>query len=508
MLIYVTGHICFLEAIACINTNEVNFMFKKTTKGNNPFSLYSYVKANIFSGVIAFVIGEFLFDRLTENLYTPLGVMLYFLLFGCILFVTLMVLLSKKLSAKEFNLKLRALWKPFLVVLFIFLLTTTVFEFLYELGKEEIPEPTSLIFLIDDSGSMKGNEADRVKALNDVMKNSNLPFAVYSFADNAKLLRNMEVYQTDITEENLNFASNGGTNIIPSINRVLEDLDNGVINNTGQRPKILLVSDGASSLLGLRSTAKKCKSRMVSISSIGMQGSSESPLKRIAASTGGVYVSCNDVTMLGDDLTQAIASDESRNLLSKRIIFKNDGIYAILRILFLSLMGVLWSFLKMMMLSETKELCRKMFVCSLVFCIIGTCIIEVGFANEISATLLRLIFVVMWAITIGTLPLKNNVADFNSDGIPDPAVTPDGMIKLNNVTQTTHGVEELKQIGGDALFKKDENSGNDSNLFLKNDGLFGNNCVQNQRGNGIFNNTQNGNKLFGNENNGEDGGIF
>ena len=483
-------------------------MAKQTVKGNNPFCIFSYVPISFFSGVIAFVFGEFLFDRLTENLYTPLGVMLYFLLFGCILFVTLMVLLSKKLSAKEFNLKLHALWKSFLVVLFAFLLITTVFEFLYELGKEEIPEPTSLVFLIDDSGSMKGNEADRVKALNEVMKNSNLPFAVYSFADDAKLLRNMEVYQTDITEENLNFASFGGTNIIPSINYVLEDLDNGVINNAGHSPKILLVSDGGSSLLGLRSTAKKCKSRMVSISSIGMQGSSEAPLKRIAASTGGVYVSCNDVTLLGDDLIKAIASDESRNLLSKRIIFKNDWIYAILRILFLSLMGVLWSFLKMMMLSESKELCRKMFVCSLIFCIIGTCIIEVGFANEIPAILLRLIFVVMWAITIGTLPPKNNVSDLNGDGILDPAVTPDGIIKLNNVTQTTSDVEELKQIGGEALVKKDENCGNDSNLFSESNGLFSNNSVKNQSGNGIFNNTRNGNNLFKNENNDEDGGFF
>lgn len=483
-------------------------MVKRTNIRNKPFFLSSYLQASIFSGVIAFIIGELLFERLTENLYTPLGIMLYFLLFWCILSVTLMVLLMKKLSAKDFNLKLRTSGKFYLIVLLIFLLTTIAFEFFYELGKEEIPEPTSLIFLIDDSGSMRGNEADRVKALNDVMQNSNLPFAVYSFADNAKLLRNMDVYQTDIIEENLNFASYGGTNIIPSINHVLEDLDNGVIKNAGQSPKILLVSDGGSSLLGLRSTAKKCMSRMVSISSIGMQGSSEATLKRIAAATGGVYVSCNDVTMLGDDLTKAIASDESRNLLSKRIIFKNDGLYAVLRILFLSLMGVLWSFLKMMMLSESNELCRKMFVSSLIFCIIGTCIIEVGFASEISATLLRLIFVVMWAITIGTLPQKNNAADFNGGGIPDPAVTPDGMIKLNNVTQTTPGVEELKQIGGEALFKKDENSGNDSNLFSKNNGLFGDNGVENQSVNGIFNNTKHGNSLFGNKNNGGDGGIF
>jgi len=483
-------------------------MLKKIIKGNNPLSLFSYVKASIFSGVIAFVICEILFDRLTKNLYTPIGVMLYFLLFGSILFVTLVVLLSKKLSAKEFNLKLRAVWKPFLVVLFIFLLTTTVFEFLYELGKEEIPEPTSLIFLIDDSGSMKGNEADRVKALNDVMKNSDLPFSVYSFADDAKQLWNMSRYQSNITEEELGFLSSGGTNIIPSIKHVLKDLENGVMKNAGQSPKILLVSDGGSSLMGLHSLTKRCKNQMVSVSSIGMQGSSETTLKRIAQATGGVYVPCTDIAMLGADLTKAIDSDTDRNLLSNRIVFKNDGLYAFLRLLFLSIMGILWSFLKMMLISETKDYGRKMFVCSLLLCVLGSFLIEFGTANEISATILRLVFVVMWATTIGTLPSKKNVEEVNGGDTSYPTVIPDGMIKLNNVTQTTPGADELKQIGGEALFDKNETTGNDSTLFTKNNGLFGNNDAQNQSRNGLFNNNQNGNNIFGNKNNGENNGIF
>jgi len=79
---------------------------------------------------------------------------------------------------------------------------------------------------------------------------------------------------------------------------------------------------------------------------------------------------------------------------------------------------------------------------------------------------------------------------------------------LNNVTQTTPGADELKQIGGEALFDKNETTGNDSTLFTKNNGLFGNNDAQNQSRNGLFNNNQNGNNIFGNKNNGENNGIF
>ena len=120
-------------------------MARKTGKGNKSFFVTSYVLVSLFSGVIAFVVGELLFEKLTEKLYTPIGIMLYFFIFVGILFVSLMTLLGKKLTTNDYNLKLRSIWKPFLIVMFVFLLLTTVFEFLYEIGKEEIPVLMELI---------------------------------------------------------------------------------------------------------------------------------------------------------------------------------------------------------------------------------------------------------------------------------------------------------------------------------------------------------------------------
>ena len=467
-------------------------MLNKKRKWIEIFFKTPYVQVSMLSGIIAFIVGEFLFERLTERLYTPLGIMLYFFIFFCILFVAMTVILIKKLTVAEYNLKLRSSWKFFLILLIIFLMLTTLFEFLYEIGKEEIPEPTSLIFLIDDSGSMRGNEKDRVQAINDVMKNSRLPFAIYSFTEDAKQLRNMDIYRSDISEDEIAFASAGGTSIIPSINHVLSDLEKGVITNAGLNPKILLVSDGNSSLFGLRSMVKDCKRQMVNVSSIGMRGSSESTLKKIAKSTGGVYVSCTDVTTLGAELTKAIASQNSRNLLSERIIFKNEKLYAFLRIFFLMIMGLLWSALKIMMLSENKEFCRKIFVLSMLFCILGAFLVEFGNSKGISSVFLRLIFDVLWATTPGTLPKK--VIE-ETDGVDSPGkqVLPNNKIKVNMITHKANESGELKHISVGELFKSDDNSGihNSENDLPKNKSRF-------FKDNGY---TQVGNSLFGNDHN-------
>lgn len=472
----------------------------------------SYLIVTIILGIIFFILGECIFEVLTKRMFTPLGILLYFLLFFSVIFVGLTVLLCKKLSAADFSIKVRSAWKILLVLLLAFLLLIGFFEFLYELGKEEIPEPTSLIFLIDDSGSMSGNEPDRIMALNDVMKDNKLPFAVYSFTENAKQLRNMEVFSSNISEQDLGFVSSGGTSIIPSIKQVLNDLEQGLIRNPGQYPKIILVSDGASSSIGLRSMAKKCWGQNVSISSIGMEGCSESLLKRIAETTGGVYVPCTDITMLGENLTKAVASDTSRNLLSERIVFKNDGLYAVLRILFLSLAGVVWSALKIMLISEDNKFCKKMFIFSVILCILGAVILEFGNGSGISASFLRLVFDVLWAVTLGTLPPKSNPGESVNTGsaFPPPPV-PNGTMDVKMVSQDKPSTDELKQINGESLFGKDKNDGDaaNGNGFFKSGGIFDSNTSKNQ-GSVFGNNNSSQNGLFGNKNNNDGGnnGIF
>ena len=455
-------------------------MTKKLSAKNKP-AIYLILSA--VAGIAIWFVGEKLYEILTKKLYTPLGILLYFLVAFVIISALLIILLIKKMPASDFKSKMRSVWKLLLIFLLIFLFITGLFEFLYEIGETEIPEPTSLIFLIDDSGSMSGNEADRVKALNDVMKNSSLPFSVYSFSSDAKQLIKMGTYRNELTEADLAFSSKGITDIIGSINDVLRDLESGTINNAGLSPKILLVSDGGSSSFGLRSMARACRKHMVSISSIGMRGCSESLLQKIADSTGGVYVSCTDISALGADLTKAVASDTDRNLLSERIVYKNDGLYGFLRILFLSLAGLLWSVMKTMLISEEKKSGRTAFTFSVLSCFAGVLILEFGTAAGMSAVFLRLIFDVLWAMTYGSLPSKKSVVI--AEGGSDIPIFSKGQIKVNQISSEKASAENLKQIGvkptseNSSLFKGGNNGagifGNENAFAQKNSGLFGNN---------------------------------
>lgn len=447
-------------------------MIKKNIVKKRIAGTIVYMIISAVAGIAAWIVGEILFDSLTQKVFTPIGILLYFLIAYIIISLVLIALLIKKLTVADFKHKIRSTCKLLLIILLAFLLTTGLFEFLYELGKTEIPEPTSLIFLIDDSGSMDGNEADRVKALNDVMKNNNLPFAVYSFTNHAQQLRNMEFYSATLTEQDLSFQSNGGTEIIASIKDVLRDLEQGSIKNAGLSPKILLVSDGGSSSFGLRSMTKSCRKQMVSVSSIGMIGSSEGLLKRIAEATGGVYVSCTDVTALGTDLTKAVASDTDRNLLSERIVYNHNGLYAVLRILFLSLMGLVWSLMKTMLLSEEKKLRKKAFVYSVILCVSGSLIVEFGSAAGISIVLLRLLFDVLWAITYGTLPKKTVAIEPTENR--NPPIVSDVKMRVDRLSSDTTDIGGVKRLSG--------KNGTDGNSI--NEGKFG----LNNQGNGLFGN--------------------
>lgn len=473
-------------------------MIKRSIEKNRMHGATLYMLISAVAGIVAWFVGEVLFDILTKKIFTPIGILLYFLIAYIIISLVLAALLIKKLTAADFKHKIRSTGKLLFIILLAFLLMTGLFEFLYELGKTEMPEPTSLIFLIDDSGSMEGNEADRVKALNDVMKNNKLPFAVYSFTNHAQQLRNMGFYSATLTEQDLSFQSDGGTEIIASINDVLRDLEQGSIKNAGLSPKILLVSDGGSSSFGLRSMTKSCRKQMVSVSSIGMIGSSEGLLKRIAEATGGVYVSCADVTALGTDLTKAVASNTDRNLLSERIVYNHNGLYAVLRILFLSMMGLVWSLMKTMLLSEEKNLRKKAFIYSFMLCVFGALIVEFGAAAGISIVLLRLLFDVLWTITYGTLPKKTIATEPTENG--NPPIVSDGKMRVDRLSSDTPDIGGVKRLSG-------KNSTDGKSI---NEGKFG---VNNQ-GNGLFGNVNSGEQnpargLFGEKKDtGKSSGLF
>ena len=313
-----------------------------------------YIKHILYSGIIGaifWIIGEVMYDLLTKKIWQPLGIALYFCIFAIIMVIGMYLL---AIFRGDYNKAVDKGSKPIsdnfgtiVLLIVIFFITTGTFEFLYELGgKTIIKEPTSYVFLIDDSGSMSGNDpnCERATAIKKIMENqdANFPYSVYRFTSESQMLKEMGPYSQD---DNYQFDSKGGTDIIGSLNSVLDEI---IANKSiDDSPRIMLVSDGSSSAFGSNSVIDKCNDNGVSISSISFGNLfGNSLLNKLSTRTGGVYVDVENIDDLYTKMQTAITSDATRNLISERYMPRLNWLYAILRIVFLFIMSLLWAAIK------------------------------------------------------------------------------------------------------------------------------------------------------------------
>ncbi|MBQ8056988.1 MAG: VWA domain-containing protein [Ruminococcus sp.] len=365
--------------------------------------LTKHIIATLVVGVAFYFLGELLYPLLTEKVFSPLGIALYFLAFFVILGLVIIFLSLSKADFVDQGNKNNYFSdiKITCVILAVFFVLTGVLEFVYELGDKDIPEPTSYVFMIDNSGSMKGSEQQRKDAINAVMKEADIPYAVYFFTGDANLVQPMSEY--DSSQKDWAIASDGGTDIINSIKTVVKDITDGTLSGAGTSPKILLVSDGASSSMGMSKVVKECVKNGISISTIGVENCSKHYMRKLAQKTGGVFVECSDTSILAKSLQEATASDYSRTLLSDRVMIRNNALFGVMRVAFLTFMGLIWSWMKMLLSYESNNDRSKIFRTSLLLCTIASVLMEVLICGlQIPEYIARFIFCVMWAVTIGT----------------------------------------------------------------------------------------------------------
>ncbi|MBQ9002940.1 MAG: VWA domain-containing protein [Eggerthellaceae bacterium] len=116
-------------------------------------------------------------------------------------------------------------------------------------------DPTSYIFVIDDSGSMSGNDPEqrRYAAISDVLDevDPSFPFMVYEFASDVSVLRKMAPVSEGIPA--MQGMQDGGTAMKAALNAVLDGYERGDWSG-GNRPKVILLSDGAPTDLGFLDT--------------------------------------------------------------------------------------------------------------------------------------------------------------------------------------------------------------------------------------------------------------
>lgn len=344
-------------------------------------------------GVIYYFLGELIVKNLFDAIWNPLAVAVYMVAFAVPLI--LILLLIARGSGKLFG-EIGGYFAISAIMLVILFAVTLLLEFLYELeGVLITNKPTSYVFVIDDSSSMYSADPhnERVSAIFEIMKDEDIPYAVYRFTDEAELIRGMDVYKGD---EILKFKSGGETDVLQSLNMVISDLESGRLNG-GSKPRVLLLSDGDSAGSKLDEVSEKYNDLRISISAVGFGDVDDSLLVSITSGTGGVYIRSDDLRKLRNDMKKSINLVSERTLLTPRRKVRGNVLYMILRILFLTIIGVIIGLIKKNGAFGTEDT-KPILLSSSVQGFIAAILCE--FLVDVKAGVARMAVVILWAIMI------------------------------------------------------------------------------------------------------------
>ncbi len=378
------------------------------------FNFLTVVISVIFGGAWALV-GSLLYNLLKDVLWMPLLIALYITGLAFAVFVAILVSNSVCKNAKPDSKQ----YQKTLILIGIIFVCSMLFEFLYELSfsSHDITDPTSYIFLIDDSGSMSSSDPGNARhgAIYDILKDcdDDFPYAIYSFSHEFKQVvpispastaQNNSYYQVD----------GGGTDILGALKFVLNDIDSGNLV-AGACPRVLLLSDGESGEYGLSNVVRECVSKNVSVSTVGFGSANVDFLNEIARKTGGFFVWVDDIGKLSNGMNEAISAylNSSRNLLDYRIEFGNNALYAVLRIAFMLIIAAGFVLIKVFMFSTFDEKNVALYTFS-ILAALGAVGIEVGInALDIAPGIMRTIMCIFFAVLLGSSKNANSYQNGN-----------------------------------------------------------------------------------------------
>ena len=304
----------------------------------------------------------------------------------------------------------------FIIGILVISILATLLEFLYELSPEhkEI-EASSYVFILDESGSMNSNDPSglRYKAISEIMREerNDLPYMVYTFSDNARIVRNMGPLETDYNE--IPVTSDGGTSIFGTVIQVLNDYKDEVWNG-GPTPKIIFLTDGAATdlsdgFLWFRGNMPEFDAALeeysnlgINISTVGLGSVDREIMTKMADMTGGVFVSIQNASDLTAAMKTAATSYSDRNLLSIRYMRDYDAVYGILRILFLSIIGSAIGSLILFAYMEDTSI-PILIVSSVISSVLGSVLLELGFKLGVSQRMLWCCLWILFSLTVGNI---------------------------------------------------------------------------------------------------------
>lgn len=301
---------------------------------------------SIFAGVIFAFIGEAVYQALHNLLPRVAMAEIYFV--GLFLFLGFAIwLIGKTVYSRSFK---GVPMKQWVKVFLAMLVLTAVFELLYEIQiKWKAAEIDAYIFVIDDSGSMVDTDPEglRFAAIESILaeKPQDFCYAVYTFSDEATLVRGMEPQSNKAEYSHGNVW--GGTAIKGTLEKILEDIDSGTLDVKGLNCHVIFLSDGDATDISsfnkysITTALNEYAQKGISISTVGLLYADVDLMSLIAEKTGGVFVSVDNVSNLEEGMAQAgTTGTDDRHLLGYRNAMKADLLYAVLRILFITGLGI------------------------------------------------------------------------------------------------------------------------------------------------------------------------
>ncbi len=220
----------------------------------------------------------------------------------------------------------------------------TLAEYVYEQNFKKLEKITAYVFVIDDSGSMQRNDENlmRYEAVNELLDSceDDFPYVVYSFSDKITLSGVGKA-----SERSVEFDTYGGmTNIRGALETVLNDYNNATWDG-GTNPRFVLLTDGYATDVkyysDLDTVLGGYAKKGLTVSCVGMSEADQSLLEYISDATGGVTVNAENVDELASAMTTAAKSIPARDLFSYRRGVKLDYVYAIIRVLAITILGTL-----------------------------------------------------------------------------------------------------------------------------------------------------------------------
>ncbi|MBR6825707.1 MAG: VWA domain-containing protein [Oscillospiraceae bacterium] len=381
---------------------------------------------SLIAGLVAGVVVALLYGALADVWGRPLLIGFLFVVFALIvcgaLYGTMVLSGDSDEEFLFFDGKGKILIGLALSVVILFGLGMLL-EFLYDVEGDTKNQPSSYVFLLDESGSMEGNDSngERHSAVNMLMETmpSDVPFAVYMFANRAVCVREMAPITQGKFHPNADTQSQigEGTMIKDGLQTVLNDVNNGNIPNPYKKLRVILLTDGASSdmgaLIGSNSIIKAYKRADVTISCVGLGNVDERLLNKLADKTGGVYVHIEDAAQLAQGFTAATVSNSDRDLLSMRSMKKLNALYMVLRIVFLVVLGAAFAFMKSMAIGS-DDATKLIMLVGVIAAFIGALLLEVLAQAGAAPWIGQIIYFLLIAIT----PVEEVRRNFEIGNIP------------------------------------------------------------------------------------------